>query len=254
MDELVSIIMPAYNAVKTINQSIQSVVNQEYQNWELIVINDGSSDQTYDLMKQWSCKDTRIIIINNIMNKGVSYSRNKGMSVSKGLWIAFLDSDDLWTKDKLTIQLKTMKDNNHLFSFTGVSFIDYFEQPYPGIMEVKEKLTYHGLLKHNSISCSSVIMHHDLIQYASFEGDQMSEDFASWLNILKVIRECTGVNKPLLIYRISKNSKSSNKLKSALMGYRAYRHHGIKPLYSILYLISHLLNSLKKYKSIGKIS
>lgn len=253
MNDLVSIIMPAFNAEKTIVQSIESVSHQTYHHWELIIINDGSSDNTETLIQHWVEKDSRIKYYPNASNQGVSYSRNRGMSLAKGEWIAFLDSDDLWVSHKLEIQLHQMQKSNHQFSFTGVTFIDEEGHPYHGNMEVKERLHYKHLLKHNSISCSSVIMHSSLIKYASFEGDQMSEDYASWLNILKELKECVGINQPLLIYRMSKNSKSGNKFKSALMGYRAFRHHGLNPILSLTYLMHHLLNSLIKYSKIKPI-
>lgn len=251
MNDLVSIIMPAFNAANTINESILSVYTQDYLTWELLIINDGSSDHTEEVILKWVEQDKRIIYIKNDENKGVSYSRNLGMKIAKGEWISFLDSDDLWTKDKLSIQLHLMIKKKSLFSFTGTSFIDNQGNPYPGFFEVKEDLKYNDLLRHNSIACSSTILHRSLIKFASFKGDAMSEDFASWLNILRELKTCTGINKPLLIYRISKQSKSGNKFKSAFMGYKAYRQHGLGVLLSMFYLFNHLFNSVKKYKKIG---
>lgn len=245
--------MPAFNAGTTIEQSIISVYNQNYSAWELLIINDGSTDRTEEIASIWSIKDKRIRYFENEKNSGVSYSRNRGMKLAKGKWIAFLDSDDMWTKDKLSVQLRKMNEDFSLFSFTGVSFIDEHGNPYTGIMEVKDKLRYRDLLRHNSVSCSSVVMHRSLIDFATFEGDIMSEDFASWLNILKELKVCTGVNQPLLIYRLSKTSKSGNKVKSAIMGYRTYRHHGLGVLSSVFYLFSHLVNSVRKYSKIGLI-
>ena len=254
MNDFISIIMPAYNAEKTINESILSVFNQDYSTWELLIINDGSTDSTEDIIMKWTIKDERIIHIKNEENKGVSFSRNRGMKIAKGKWIAFLDSDDLWKHNKLTVQLHKMTHYDSLFSFTSSSFIDNMGNPYSGIFEVKEKLKYCDLLKHNSITCSSVVMHRSLIKFATFEGDAMSEDYASWLNILRELKTCTGVNEPLIIYRLSKKSRSGNKFKSALMGYRAYRQHGLGVFLSLLYLASHLLNSITKYKKIGSVN
>lgn len=254
MNDFVSVIMPAYNAAKTIDLAIESVLHQTHTHFELLIIDDGSIDDTKNRIQQWNLKDTRVRLIENEVNSGVSVSRNHGMKQALGEWIAFLDSDDLWAHNKLELQLRALKHSNQLFSFTGSSFINEEGQEYPGLMSVRETLSYAQLLRHNSISTSSVLMHHSLIPYAHFSGDHMSEDFASWLNIVKHLKTVVGVNQPLLIYRLSSRSKSGNKFKSALMGYRAYRYHGCSSMMSLFYLSHHLLASVKKYKKILKSS
>ena len=116
-EELVSIIMPSYNTGKFIQETIDSVINQTYDNWELIIVDDCSSDNTDEIVK--SIKDDRIFYLKNKKNSGAAVSRNKALKMAKGKWIAFLDSDDLWKKDKLEKQIKFMKNNNYHFSYTN---------------------------------------------------------------------------------------------------------------------------------------
>ena len=121
-EELVSIIMPSYNTGKFIQETIDSVINQTYDNWELIIVDDCSSDNTDEIVK--SIKDDRIFYLKNKKNSGAAVSRNKALKMAKGKWIAFLDSDDLWKKDKLEKQIKFMKNNNYHFSYTNYVEID----------------------------------------------------------------------------------------------------------------------------------
>lgn len=115
-EELISIIMPSYNTAKYINESIRSVINQTYSNWELIIVDDCSSDNTDEIIK--NINDDRIIYIKNKVNSGAAISRNKALKHAKGKWVAFLDSDDVWLPEKLEKQTKFMKKNNYKFTYT----------------------------------------------------------------------------------------------------------------------------------------
>ena len=121
-EELVSIIMPSYNTGKFIKETINSVIAQTYSNWELIIVDDCSTDNTDEIVK--SINDNRIIYLKNETNSGAAISRNKALREAKGRWIAFLDSDDLWKNDKLEKQIKFMKENNCYFSYTNYIEID----------------------------------------------------------------------------------------------------------------------------------
>ena len=121
-DILISIIIPAYNAEKTIDEAIQSVFQQTYQKWELIIINDCSSDKTEEFVKKYLDQNNKIIFLNNEKNLGVSATRNKGIAASKGEWIAFLDSDDKWNSEKLEKQVRLIKKNKMAdLVFTGIA-------------------------------------------------------------------------------------------------------------------------------------
>ena len=115
---LVSIIMPSYNTAKYIGESIRSVQNQTYENWELIIIDDCSTDNSEEILKKYSLEDNRICYLKNEKNSGAAVSRNRGLRKAKGKWIAFLDSDDLWDKEKLEKQINFMLKNDYAFTFT----------------------------------------------------------------------------------------------------------------------------------------
>ena len=123
-NDLVSIIMPSYNTAEYIEESIKSVQNQIYENWELIIVDDCSTDNTDDILKKYIESDKRIHYLKNEKNSGAAVSRNRALREAKGKWIAFLDSDDLWLPTKLERQLKYMKDNNYHFSYTNYEEID----------------------------------------------------------------------------------------------------------------------------------
>ncbi len=249
-DELISIVMPAYNCEKYITESINSVINQSYKNWELLVLDDGSKDETLNIINEFGQKDSRIKVFPNGKNMGVSATRNRGIDLATGNWIAFLDSDDMWTTDKLENQLAIVEEKLAEFVFSGASYIDESGRPYKGIFEVPEMVTYKKLRNHNVISCSSVLVKKKYFENIKMEKDEMHEDFAVWLRILKLGINAYGVNKPLLIYRISKNSKSGNKLKSIKMTYNVFRFIGINPFSAVYYTVRHLLASVSKYEKI----
>lgn len=248
--DLVSIIMPAYNCEKYVVEAIESVLKQTYSNFELIVIDDGSKDSTLKIINDYAEKDTRVKALQNEKNSGVSATRNRGISIAKGNWIAFLDSDDIWTEEKLEKQMNYANINNADFIFTGSSYIDEEGKPYSGIFEVPEKVSYKKLLRQNVITCSSVLVKKKYFENVKMEKDEMHEDYAVWLRILKLGVTAYGVNEPLLIYRISRNSKSGNKMKTVKMTYKVFRFIGINPIGSAYFMMRHVMASVGKYKKI----
>jgi teichuronic acid biosynthesis glycosyltransferase TuaG len=247
---LVSVVMPAYNCEKYIVEAIKSVLAQTYENWELLVLDDWSKDNTLQIIKQFSQKDSRIKVIPNGKNMGVSATRNRGIEFASGDWIAFLDSDDMWKPSKLEKQLKVADKNSAEFIFTGVSYINEKSEPFKGTFEVPEKVTYKKLRYQNVISCSSVLVKKKYFENIKMEKDEMHEDYAVWLRILKLGVIAYGVNEPLLIYRILRNSKSGNKMKTVLMTYKVFRFIGINPIGSAYFMMRHVLASVGKYKRI----
>lgn len=249
----ISVIMPAYNAEKTLDQAVQSVINQTYFNWELLIIDDCSKDNTYLLMQKLQLNDERIKILKNDQNSGVSESRNKGVEAACGQWVAFLDSDDMWDPNKLEKQvtLLNQKKDAVLF-FTGSAFINSNGEVSKYKLSVPEEITYHQLLKQNVISCSSVLVKRDIIRQFPMKYDDMHEDYAVWLQILKQGYLTCGINEPLLIYRLSANSKSSNKRKAAWMTYKVYRYLGLNHAQAMYYFCWYAWRNLKKYHAIQK--
>jgi teichuronic acid biosynthesis glycosyltransferase TuaG len=247
---LISIIMPAYNAENTIQLAISSVINQSFADWELLVVNDCSTDKTDEILRSFAKTDARIIVIENKDNQGVSMSRHNGVVASKGTWIAFLDSDDVWREDKLEKQLAVQKKTNASLLFTGSAFMDNNGDPIDYYLHAPERLTYHDLLKQNLLSNSSSLVKAELIKKYESIGDQMHEDYATWLKIMRTGIDAYGVDEPLLIYRLSSGSKSSNKIKAAKMNWNTYRYVGLNVFASIYYMFFYTINGIKKYKNL----
>lgn len=247
---LISVIMAAYNAEKTILQAVNSVLAQTYSNLELLVIDDCSTDQTAKLVKAISEKDQRIRLFENDKNNGVSLARKRGLEEAKGSWIAILDSDDAWTPEKLEKQIQLQMRTDAELLFTGSAFIDEDGQPINGYLHAPADIGYRQLLKQNVLSNSSALVRKELYAKHYVIGDQMHEDFAIWLGILKEGKRAYGVDEPLLIYRITKSSKSSNKLKAAKMNWNTYRYIGLNLLSAFYFECCYAIRGLLKYKNL----
>ena len=243
---LVSIIMAAYNAEKTIAVAIRSVLAQTYENWELIVVDDCGKDDTVAVVRSFD--DPRIRLVHNPCNKGVSYTRQHGVQEAKGQWIAILDSDDAWEANKLEKQVDLQKNKNAKLIFTASRFMNAEGEPIDWILHAPEEINYRELLKQNLVSNSSVLVKKELYEKHYVMGDGMHEDFACWLNILRTGEKAYGVDEPLLIYRLSSNSKSGNKLKAAKMNWKTYRAVGLNVFSALYYMVWYAVKSLLKYR------
>lgn len=247
---LVSVIMAAYNAERTIEQAICSVLQQTYQNYELLVVNDCSSDGTAAIVEQIGKQDARVRLITNDQNCGVSYTRRHGLQEAKGAWIAILDSDDVWAPEKLEKQIKLQKEKNADLLFTGSAFMNADGQPIDWYLHAPAEVGYRQLLKQNVLSNSSALVRKELYEKYYAVGDGMHEDFAIWLSILKEGKKAYSVDEPLLIYRIAKSSKSGNKIKAAKMNWNTYRYVGLNPVEALYYEGWYMVKSLLKYKNL----
>lgn len=247
----VTVVMPAYNAEKTIREAVGSVIAQTVKDWELIVIDDGSTDNTVAILTELAGSDSRIRFLQNEKNSGVSYTRNRAVALSKGEWIAFLDSDDIWQPQKLEKQLELLnKYPEMVVCYTASSFIDDKGNPFEYVMEAIEELDYKTLLHKNIMSCSSVMIRSSVMKEIKMPSDKMHEDFFVWLTVLKKYKFAYGVNEPLLVYRLSANSKSSNRLKSAKMLYNCYKAIGCNWLKRHILVFRYTFYSIKKRKKI----
>ena len=250
---LVSVIMAAYNAEKTIEQAINSVLNQTYPAVELLVVDDYSQDRTVKLVENIMARDNRVRLIYNKENSGVSYTRKHGLEEAKGAWIAILDSDDIWAPEKLEKQIILQKKMNADLLFTGSAFMDSDGQPIDWYLHAPSEVTYRHLLKQNVLSNSSSLVRKELYEKYYAVGDGMHEDFAVWLGILKEGKKAYGVDEPLLTYRIAKSSKSGNKIKAAKMNWNTYRYIGLNPLSAFYYECWYVVKGLMKYKNLKQI-
>lgn len=246
---LISVVIPAYNAEKTIERAIQSVIVQTYSNIEVLIVDDCSKDKTVKIAISYAKKDHRIKILQNEINKGVAETRNKGVAEAQGDWIAFLDSDDAWIPSKLEKQSEVLRSNSScILCFTGSAFENELGTRCGYTLSVPKQLKYEDLLKQNLISCSSVLVKKEVLIRFPMQSDPMiHEDLAVWLKILKDGSEAIGINEPLLIYRISSKSKSGNKLCAARMQWNTYRAAGIGYLKRIRYFGAYARRNIKKY-------
>lgn len=250
VEPLISIVIPCYNAENYIEDTIASVLNQTYNYFELIIIDDCSTDNSFKLIE--NIKDWRITLYKNNQNKGVSYSRNYGVSLAKGEWIAFLDSDDKWRRDKLEKQVNLINNEKTNFVFTGTQYIDGNNNISNYILEVPEKVNYKKLLQQNVISCSSILIKKELLLNFKMKNDECHEDYYNWLSILKSGEVAMSINEPLLVYRISYNSKSSNKIKASKMTYLVYKYLDIPFYLRIYYFVCYSIKNIIKYTLIKK--
>lgn len=179
---LVSIIMPAFNCEQFINASILSIIKQTYNNWELIIVDDCSTDTTLNIVK--SFKDKRIRLFKNEKNYGAAFSRNKALREAKGDWIAFLDADDIWESNKLKDQIKFMVDNNYDFTYTYYFFCENgFLGKY--IVTAPKVMTYKKLLRYCYISTDTIVYNNKNIGPVQISNLKKRNDYALWLKILK---------------------------------------------------------------------
>lgn len=247
-EELCSVIMPAYNCEKYIAEAIESVIKQTYKNWELIIVNDASTDDTEKIIKSYQEKDKRIKLISLTENQGVANARNTAIQNSEGRYIAFLDADDYWEKEKLQEQITFMKNKNITFSYHDYKLLNTAKNKEKQI-KVPLKLDYNQLLKGNTTgSCLTVCIDRKIVDKIYFPNEK-HEDYICWLNTLKnYCIEGYGLNKTLGTYRIGKKSISSNKLQSAVWNWQVYRKsQKISVLKTIYYMCFYVVNGLKKY-------
>ena len=247
----VSIIMPAYNCENYIRQAVDSVKRQTYPDWELLILNDASSDGTGEAAAKLAMEDQRIRYLENEANLGVAGTRMRGVQMAEGSWIAFLDSDDCWTEDKLEKQMQLIQRvTDAAIAFTGSAFMNEQGEKSSYILHVPERVSYKELLKQNIISCSSVLVKKELVlKYGMPDGD-LHEDFALWLQILRDGGAACGIDEPLLIYRVSSGSKSGNKLHAAHMQWKVYRFIGLGVLQASYYMAAYTVRNVKKYRGI----
>lgn len=244
---LVSIIMPAYNSSKYIGEAIESVRSQSISNWELIIIDDCSSDDTYSIAKKYSDLDTRIKVIRQEKNLGVVKSRNYGLKIANGEFVAFLDSDDKWNKYKLEKQLNIMKDNNYAFTFTAYEYITEESEKTGKIVYVPIYQNYDNALKNTIIGCLTVVINRGKTGEFYMPELEHGEDLFTWLEIMKRGFNAYGINECLAEYRISNNSLSSNKVKALKQQWNNYRNiEKISLAKCILYFTCYVFNAVIK--------
>ena len=243
---LVSIIVPMYNAQATIKDTIESVLSQTYDNWEMIIVDDCSSDSSATIVGEYCMRDGRIGYHLAKENGGVCASRNKALELATGRYIAFLDSDDMWTPNKLEKQLEFMKTKQVAFTYTACDVIDENGQPTGQVRHVPSRVDYKGLLKGNCIPCLTAMIDREMVDYKGMPNIH-HEDYAAWLNILRTGVTAYGIDEVLAHYRVCSSSLSGNKFKAMKWTWDIYRkHEGLGIFKSSYYFINYVVKALLK--------
>ncbi|MBF7092753.1 glycosyltransferase family 2 protein [Flavobacterium sp. ALJ2] len=243
--DLVSIIIPTYNCEKFIHQTVQSVQNQSYPNWEIILVDDASIDNTVAIIKEFAQADNRIKIIELEKNSGNGFARNIALNKANGRYIAFLDADDLWFPQKLEKQIKFLKDKNIPFTFSFYEWIDEEGNVLNKKIEAPLNLTYQQLFFCNYVGNLTAIYDVDFFGKITIEATQKRQDWRLWLTILKQIKEAEPVPESLAYYRIRKDSISSSKFKLIKHNFGVYRRfHGFNFVISCILMTRFLFTQL----------
>ncbi len=279
-DILVSVIIPAYNAGNYIFEAVVSAFLQDVSK-EIIIIDDGSiwdwvtplvhrlrkkydiaeseySKKSVDgsMLLKWSVRVTApelknskfsVYIFRNTINKNVAVTRNRGVRLARGRYVAFLDADDVWLKGKLEKQLALMeRDGKAPLCTTARRIMAPDGKPLNKMIGVPERITLKDLEKTNYINLSSVLVRKSVMKKYPMRHSDAHEDYLTWLMLLKDYEYVIGLNEPLLLYRKAEKSKSGNKLKSAAMTYKTYRYAGFGFVKSLSSFVFYILNGVKK--------
>lgn len=242
----VSVIMPAYNCRATLAESIQSVRNQTFSAWELLIVDDCSPEPVRDILDAFA--DARIRYIRLEQNRGVAAARNAGIKNARGRFLAFLDSDDLWQPEKLKKQLDFMQNNGYAFTYTWYSQFSENPEQVVRLVRTKKSVDYENLLKGNDIGCLTVLIDREQVPHIEMPPDR-HEDYITWLNILRKYKiRAYALAEDLARYRISGTSLSGNKKKSLQWTWNVYRKsQGLSLLRSGYYFAYYLYHGIQKH-------
>lgn len=248
--DLISIITPNYNCEKFIKETIDSVKNQTYTNWELLIIDDYSTDKSIEIIREFQKKDERIKLIQMGKNSGAALCRNKGIEISQGEYICFLDSDDIWDTKKLEKQLNFMKKNNCDFSYTKYSHISEVGEDLKIKIRIPNRITYKKMLFHCYTGCLTVMYNQNLIGKVYGPDITKSNDYGLFLQVLKNTKNAMGIQENLGFYRIRHNSISRNKWKKLKPHfYLLNKIEGKNKLVTLFYIFTNILiKKIYKYE------
>lgn len=243
----VSIIMPAFNCQKFISKSILSVIGQTHKNWELIIVDDRSTDDTVYFINEFAKSDKRICLIINDKNEGAAVCRNKAIEHANGKYIAFLDSDDLWNSDKLEIQITYMEMHSLSFTYSAYEVVDEEGNSLNLLIDPPARLSFEDLLKENQIGCLTAIYNQKVLSKQFMPLIRRRQDYGLWLDILRITPFAYRVPGVLARYRVRKGSVSSEKLKLLNYNFQLFREHQkFTVLRSLYYVAWNICRKIKK--------
>jgi len=239
----VSIIIPVYNSEKYIKECLDSIINQTYKNLEIIIVNDVSTDNSINIIKQF--KDKRIKIVNLNYNSGVAIARNRGIEEATGDYICFIDSDDYWDLTKIEKQVNFIEKNNYSFIYSDYAYLKDNKQH---IVHVPHSITYKQALKNTTIFTSTVMfnMKHLTKEDIYMPNIRKGQDTATWWKVLKKGITAYAINEVLAIYRISGKSLSSNKFKALKRTWNIYKRENLNIFKRTYYFLFYVKNAIKR--------
>lgn len=247
--DLVSIITPVYNCEKLIGATIECVINQTYDNWEMILVDDCSTDNSKKIIEKYARKDNRIKYIRLEKNSGAAIARNKALELSCGRFIAYLDSDDLWKKEKLEKQVSYMKKNNIAFSCTDYEKIKENGETLNKVIKIPKRVNYNLFLRNTIIQTVGVMVDVSITgkEVLVMPNIRRRQDAATWCQLLKSGYDCYEVPENLSYYRVVNNSLSSNKFKAVKGTWYLYRNIEKLSLFKSCYcFVGYAFNAVKK--------
>lgn len=248
MTPLVSIITPCHNAGAYLSHTIESVINQTYSNWEMLIVDDCSTDNSAEIIKQYSLNNPRIRYLKTEKPSGSpALPRNIGIDNSKGEYIAFLDSDDLWYPEKLECQVEYAQKNDYQFVYADYEKMDFDGHQDDRFIRMPQKSTFWDVLETCTIPCLTVMMTREIIGRTRFK-DIPKEDFVFWLDILKKGVAARNCGKVLASYRVLKGSRSSNKFAMIKNQWYVLRKiEGVKIPIAVYFMSKFLFYGFSKY-------
>ncbi len=242
----VSVITPVYNAEEFLSETIESVLNQTYENFEFLLIDDCSTDSSAEMIREFAEKDYRVKYIRLKENSGAAVARNKGLEKAQGRFIAFVDSDDKWYPQKLSKQLAFMEKNGKAFTYTKYERITEEGEVF-GAPSFPKRLNYSGLLKNTAIACSTVVIDREIIGDFRMPLVRKGQDTATWLKILKNHEYAYLVDEVLNQYRSREGSLSSDKFGALKRTWNTYRNIEKLPLHkAAYYFVFYIGNAIKR--------
>ena len=247
MIPFVSIIMPCYNAEHYIAESINSVLAQTYEHWELLITDDCSTDRSVEIVKHYCEQDARINLLESREHHGPGDTRNMSLNRANGRFIAFLDNDDIWLPEKLEKQVAFMLDNGYGFTYTDYELINECGLPQNRIVKNAGVLDADRYLKNTIIGCSTVVLNRDIVGGFNMYKNDTSDDMTLWLSIMHKGFNAYPLGQVLMKYRVRQKSASSNKFKATHDVWRVYRDvEKMSFLKSAYYFSSYAFNAVKK--------
>ena len=213
-NDIVSVITPVYNVERFIDKTLNSILKQSYKNIEIVLIDDCSTDNSAKIIKKFTDKYPNIIYHKLDKNQGAAVARNTALSLAKGRYVAFLDSDDMWCESKVENQLSFMKQNDAAITCTAMDCIDEDDKPLNSVRKVRKRINHKFLLRNTMIATSTVIVDRNKTGDFQMPLRRGGQDYATWLMLMRNGTICYGLNEVLSHYRLTKKSLSYNKWKS----------------------------------------